>query len=76
MHCAQFWPFSKSCHFSNIRCFFKPFFWIVTNFGRFGNLSFFEYFVLFEGVLCTEVLKMSLETFFCMFLAILIFERN
>ena len=26
MHCDQFWPFSKTCHFSNIRCFLKPFF--------------------------------------------------
>ena len=25
MHCDQFWPFSKTCHFSNIRCCFKPF---------------------------------------------------
>ena len=26
MHFDQFWPFSKPCHFSNIRCFLKPFF--------------------------------------------------
>ena len=26
MHCDQFWPSSKTCHFSNIRSFFKPFF--------------------------------------------------
>ena len=25
MHCDQFWRFSKTCHFSNIRCFLKPF---------------------------------------------------
>ena len=26
MHCDQFWHFLKTCHFSNIRCFLKPFF--------------------------------------------------
>ena len=26
LHCGKFWRFSKTCHFSNIRCFLRPFF--------------------------------------------------
>ena len=26
MHCDKFWRLSKTCHFSNVKCFFKPFF--------------------------------------------------
>ena len=26
LHCGHFWPFSKCSHFSNISCFFEPFF--------------------------------------------------
>ena len=26
LHCGHFWPFSRFSHFSNISCFFEPFF--------------------------------------------------
>ena len=26
LHSGKFWRFSKPCHFSNVRCFLKPFF--------------------------------------------------
>ena len=26
LHCGHFWPFLKCSHFSNISCFFEPFF--------------------------------------------------
>ena len=43
MHCDQFFEFSKSCHFWNIRCLLKPFF--EHNNSNVLLQSFFERFI-------------------------------
>ena len=45
LHGGQFWQFSKTCHFSNIRRFLKPF--LAENTSNAGLESFFACFLEF-----------------------------